>query len=85
MIDASRPQRRARGLDESFGDDHATMLLLRYFQKPACDVDRIARGGDLLLGRRPEARHHRRAEMQADPEVQAIPSYWRQIGQPSGN
>ena len=49
------------------------MLLLGHFQKPARDVDRVAGGGDLLLGRRTEPRQDRGPEMQADPKVETIP------------
>ena len=61
------------------------MLLFSHFQKPARDVDGIAGGGDLLLGRRTEPRQNRRTEMQADPEIQMIPGRGRQIGEPSSH
>jgi hypothetical protein len=60
-------------LEKIFRDDDATMLFFGHFQKPARDVDGIARGGDLLLGRRTEPRQNRRPKMQADPEIQLIP------------
>jgi hypothetical protein len=61
------------------------MLLLGHFQKPARDVDSIARGGDLLLGRRTEPRQDGGSEMQADPKIEMVPRRRRQIGQPSGH
>src|SRR5277367_6846616 len=74
---------RACSLEKILRDDDAAMLLLGHLQKPARDVDGVARGGDLLLGRRTEPRQNGRAEMHPDPEIQTFPRRRRQIGQPS--
>src|ERR1700691_4499221 len=64
-IDICR-RRRACSLEKILREDDPAMLLLGPLEKPAGDVDGIARGGDLLLGRRTESRQNGRAEMQAD-------------------
>jgi len=84
-IEIRQWRRRACSLEKILRDDDAAMLLLGHFQKPARDVDGVARGADLLLGRRAEPRQNDGAEMEPDPEIQTFPRRRRQIGQPSGH
>ena len=75
---APGPIGEPRGATQIFADDHGRILLLGHLQQAAGDVHGIAGGGDVLIMRRAEPRHHGGPEMPADAGAQPLAGDRRQ-------